>query len=579
MDESKMAQTAATEGAKLQTDTLNKAAAVPVAVPYVVMAPKIEDTENTKKMKDSFSFFGPATFVYAVFYAFCMYKNGAGITFPFFMAGSLLYLYLCLSRLGISLKRGSLFYMIGMVLLGVSTFCTDDWRIINLNKTVIFFLMMSLLLKQFYNTSKWKLGKYLTAICQLVVLSLGEIVRPFSDGKRYLKNRKGKKDKRVWYGLLGLVIAIPLFFMMLGLLSSADAVFRQLTNNFLEYIEPGNIFNMVFRILFLFFFSYILLAYLCCNAIKEEVKDRRSAEPVIAIIITGLLSLLYLVFSGIQIIYLFLGKMELPSGYTYAMYAREGFFQLLAVSVINLIIVLLSMKYFRESRVLKGILTIMSLCTFIMIASSALRMIMYIRYYYMTFLRIFVLWALAALFLLFIGVLANIYRERFPLFRYGLTVVTVLYVALSFIHPDYIIAKVNVANAPWVVYEEMEDLEKRKPAPGDFFQSENPYHDFRYLSTLSADAAPVIIPYLKQLGYDMELFYEDNIRAAVSDREKESGRMLNYPYRIYGFGYLYLERMQERTQNLSWRTFNVSRYVALKSIEKYTNKLINRKAL
>ena len=61
----------------------------------------------------------------------------------------------------------------------------------------------------------------------------------------------------------------------------------------------------------------------------------------------------------------------------------------------------------------------MSLCTFIMIASSVMRMIIYIRYYYLTFLRIFVLWMLAVLFVMFIGVLINIYRESFPLFRYG----------------------------------------------------------------------------------------------------------------------------------------------------------------
>lgn len=105
-------------------------------------------------------------------------------------------------------------------------------------------------------------------------------------------------------------------------------------------------------------------------------------------------------------------------------------------------------QLFRESKVLKVIMTIMSLCTFIMIASSVMRMTIYIRYYYLTFLRIFVLWMLAVLFVMFIGVLINIYRESFPLFRYGVVMVTVLYLALSFSHPDYIIARVNIANAP-----------------------------------------------------------------------------------------------------------------------------------
>ena len=61
----------------------------------------------------------------------------------------------------------------------------------------------------------------------------------------------------------------------------------------------------------------------------------------------------------------------------------------------------MSLLLFRESKILKAILTIMSLCTFVMIASSAVRMIIYIRYYYLTYLRILVLWALALLTLLF----------------------------------------------------------------------------------------------------------------------------------------------------------------------------------
>ena len=87
--------------------------------------------------------------------------------------------------------------------------------------------------------------------------------------------------------------------------------------------------------------------------------------------------------------------MRLPEGYTYSSYARQGFFQLLAVCIINLIIVLVCLGFFRESRVLKGILTVISLCTYIMVASSAYRMILYIQICQLTFLRIIVLWALA----------------------------------------------------------------------------------------------------------------------------------------------------------------------------------------
>ncbi len=537
-------------------NAVNAVGAMPQAKAWSPAPAKKQETEYTKRMKQNVGFFGPVTFAYALFYAFCMFHNGSGITFPFFMAGSLLYLCFSLSKLEISLKKGSAFYMISMMLLAVSTFCTDDWRIIAFNKTGIFLLMMSLLLKQFFVTDGWKLGKYLWAICELVFASIGEIGRPFSDTAAYFKSRNNKQGNKIWYAVLGAVIAVPLLLVVLLLLSSADAVFRDLTGRFLENINMGNIFNVVFRVLFLYFASYLLLSYLCKHLIGESVKDKRKGEPILAITVTGLLSLLYLVFSVIQIIYLFLGKMQLPEGYTYASYAREGFFQLLAVSILNLIIVLVAMSFFRESKGLKAILTVMSLCTFIMIASSALRMIIYIRYYYMTFLRILVLWALAVLFFLFVGVIIGIFREKFPLFQYSMVVVTILYTLLSFSHPDYIIASINVANAP---REAAADQDWRR---SDFFLSEEPYHDYRYLNGLCADAAPVLIPYLSDLGYDLNVFYDENIW----DNEMAGGSR----ERISGFGYYYLEHLQKATENFSLRTFNISRYMALKQIEKYS---------
>lgn len=546
-------------------------------MPYVVQPPaKPKDTEATKHMKDNFGFFGPVTFLYALFYAFCMFKNGSGITFPFFIAASLLYLYFSLSKLEITLKRGSAFYMAGMMLLAVSTFCTDDGRIIAFNKTGIFLLMMSLLLKQFYDTSNWKLGKYLGSIFMLVFASIGELGRPFADGAKYFQGRKGKQSKTLGYAVLGAVIAMPLLAIVLALLSSADAVFRQMTTSVLQGINFGNIFNVIFRIGFLFFASYLLTAYLCKHTLSEQVKDHRNGEPVLAITITGLLSIIYLLFSGIQIVYLFLRQMELPEGYTYAEYAREGFFQLLAVSILNLIIVLLVMSYFRESKVLKGILTIMSLCTFVMIASSVFRMILYIRFYYMTFLRILVLWGLALLFLLFIGVVVSIYHSRFPLFGYSTVVVTVLYAALSFAHPDYIIASVNVANALGNVTETQTE--------NGFFLAEEPYKDFVYLSSLSADAAPVLIPYMEELGYEMDWFYmedtqisreqKDNWDYGMADRSLaqliSTGSLRRS--RVMDFGFYYLRDLQKAAEDFGIRTYNISRHMALREIAAATER-------
>lgn len=510
------------------------------------------EPEETKKFKENYVFFASASLIYAVFYAFCMFKNGSGITFPFFVGGGLVFLCLSLPKLGLTLKKGSIFYMVAIVLLGVSTFCTDDGRIIFFNKLGILLLMMSLMLKQFYNTAGWKLGKFLGSIVVMASASIAELGRPFSDGKKYRQSRPDKTNKKLVAVGMGLLIAMPLLLVVLILLSDADAVFRQMTKKLLDGITIGNIMNVLLRIAFIFFASYAFLAYLCGKTLKEEVKDRKNGEPLVAITVTGLLTLLYLFFSGIQIAGLFLGKLKLPEGYTYAMYAREGFFQLLTVAFMNLIIVLVCLSFFKESKALKIILTVMSLCTFIMMASSAMRMIIYIYYYYMTFLRLLVLWGLTLLALLFLGIVINIFRDKFSLFRYSVVVVTVLYLALSFSHPDYIIARINVANAS------AQEIDTEK------FQDRVPYHDYSYLSNLSADAAPVLVPYMQEQGYLMEAFFADDPKGYARDRTDGERKSRS---KIDGYGYFWMEKMKERTENLGIRTFNVSRYTAWKLLK------------
>lgn len=502
---------------------------------------KKPDTPETKKVKENFQIFGLGSFLYACLYAFCMYRNSSGVTYPFFVAGSLLFICFCFAKLEISLKRGSIFYTISMILLAVSTFCTDDGRIIALNKLGFFLLTISFLLFTLYDTRKWNLNKYLGAICQTVFMAIGELNRPFADAHWYTKNKMQRKNSKVLYVALGLVIALPIFMVVLPLLVSADAVFRNMTERLLENLRIENILLVLFMWAFMFLASYGILSYLCKKTIKQEVKDGRRGEPMIAITIATLLTLLYLVFSVIQIVYLFMGNMTLPSGYTYAEYAREGFFQLLAVSVLNLIFVLIGLGCFKESKVLKGILTVMSLCTYIMIASSAMRMIIYIRWYYLTFLRIFVLWGLAVLFLLFTGIIISIVKESFPLFRYSMVVVTLCYMALSFSHPDYFIARVNVAST---------DLETRSA----FFEGE-PYDDYRFLSHLNADAAPVLIDLMVREGYKLDAYYRED----PSDGAYDSGFR---SYEREGFGYYYLKRLKARNAQNGIRTFNVSRFLS-----------------
>ena len=503
-------------------------------------AQKIEekpDTVFTQRMRAKFPLFGLGSLFYSAFYAFCLYKNASGITYPFFVAGTLCYFFFCMQKLGVPYKKDSVFYLVSVLLLGISNCLTTSPQILFLNKCGIFLLSFTLMLHTVYNDKSWNLPTYFSAIFRSIGTSFCCLFRPFGDLVCYFDAQKQKKNNKKSYFepiLIGLAIAVPLLLIMTILLASADKVFDHLLVSIVTFFNIPTLIELGALMVIVFFCSYAVIAALCKkSAVRENAKEKTLFDPIIAIIITGLLSIPYLLFSVIQILYLFLGSMTLPAGYTYAQYAREGFFQLLAVCVINLGIVLIGIHLFRENRVLKAILLILSGCTFIMIFSSALRMILYIDTYALTFLRFFVLWSLAVIFLLMAGVTAFIFYKRFPLFRYGITVVTVFYLALSFSHPDYFIARYNLANGA----------------------------DYDYLSRLSADAAPVILdstknPYLTSV--------EDMLEKTSVD---ENGSYnADYFYDLYWLK-SYYSKMEHRTKDMEIRDFNFSLYRAGKYVK------------
>jgi hypothetical protein len=227
-------------------------------------------------------------------------------------------------------------------------------------------------------------------------------------------------------------------------------------------------------VLFGFFSCYLILCGAAAQIGRGEKSIKKGASSI-AVTVILLITLLYLMFCALQLIYLFSnGIFTLPQGYTFAEYARRGFFELLAVAVINVALMLITTAYFEESLLLRRLLTLMTVCTYIMIGSAAYRMILYIGAYHLTFLRLFVLLALVILSLILAGVIRSVYRKSFPLFQYCIAVITVCYLAFALSKPDYYIA---------TYLEEHKQVLSAEDAA--FLAQE-----------LSLDAAPVVLPLL-----------------------------------------------------------------------------------
>ena len=462
--------------------------------------------------------------LFAAFYVFCLYDNPMGITYPLFTAGLLgVYLYF-LKKEGQSLKKDSVFYMAAILLLGISNFLTDNLMIVWFNKMGSFLLYAVLFVHNSCEDGKWSFLKYAGSLLEFgfhIVENLPAVFRTIGQYKR--TNNKEKKSKTAFV-LLGVLIGLFLLCFILPLLASADPVFEHLLNQifdriFLGITLPDQIILVILMFCWGLLFFPALFSAVRKKEIKEEQKDLRSLEPVVAITALSVIGVVYLIFCVIQISYLFAGGMTLPDDYTYSGFAREGFFQLLFVSALNLVLVLFCLELFRNHKILKCLLTFISGCTYIMIISSACRMYLYIEAYGLTRLRVLVLAALLVIALILGGMIRNIYREGFPLFRFSVAVITVVYVILSLSRMDAWIAEYNISRKGFDITPEN-----------------------TYLLSLSADAAGVYLDALEK----------DVVRTELADE------MLSY----------YFEDL-ERYEDLGIRKFNLSRYLGTQAAREY----------
>ncbi len=500
-----------------------------------------EEQQREQERQKGAAVFGKlaaASLVYTVIYTFCMYQNSSGITAPVWILATLGYANVVFRMFGIEKKRDSIFVMVVMGLLGISTFLTGNTWIIGMNYMAIFLLLVAFLLHNFGSDKDWDIGKYLVEIAAAVFGAVRCVGKPFTDGNAFFQSRKRKSGGEGRYILLGICIAIPCVLFLGALLATADMVFEHMVwNIFGAFRFPERLFGILFMLFFGFVSSYCGIRFIEGHAGKIVVTDKKRGEPLVAITVTLMIALLYLVFCAIQIVYLFVGKMELPQGVTYAQYARTGFFQLLFVCALNLMLVLAVKKYFRESGLLNILLLVISGCTFVMTASSACRMLLYIRAYQLTFLRVFVLVALFAIALLMAGVVAMIVKPDFPFFRYGIAVVSVVYLVFSFSHIDYFIASYNLGQVERAAYNE-----EGQPKPRSRV-------DYSYIYTLSTDAAPAIVSYLReQPGEELE------------ERMQEGA---------YGWLDVYLVENDMVMNHITLRNFNVSHYVAQRLFGEY----------
>lgn len=163
------------------------------------------------------------------------------------------------------------------------------------------------------------------------------------------KEAEGSAGRKSLPFLRGILISIPVLFVFASLLSAADPVFASTLEKIFGWFSFENLPELMFRAFYIGVASYLISGLLFHTASISTSSPRNSSElnskalrllgSTESYIVLILVNALLLLFVVIQFQYFFGGESNITSqGFTYAEYARRGFFELVAVAVFGLLL-------------------------------------------------------------------------------------------------------------------------------------------------------------------------------------------------------------------------------------------------
>lgn len=184
-----------------------------------------------------------------------------------------------------------------------------------------------------------------------------------------------------------------------------------------------------------------------CVKIEDKVKFAPALAGAVAIIP---LLFVYVVFIVAQQgYYRAVFTSTLPDAFTFAEFARDGFFRLCIVAAINALVLIMLRVFTRKtgsgkiSPVVRVFTVILSLVTIIITGTAISQMVMYVSVYGLTRLRLYTLWFMVLLVLLFLAAILKQIIARMPFAATVLTVFVLAFGVLAVPDTDAFIARHN----------------------------------------------------------------------------------------------------------------------------------------
>lgn len=231
---------------------------------------------------------------------------------------------------------------------------------------------------------------------------------------KYLKPSITKeKNKKIVNIILGLAIGAGISFVILLLLTSADDYF----DAFLDKFSIS--FNLDISNIILFIIWFIIMFSISINVYKnKDIKMKevglKKIDNTIIITVLSVINFVFVLFLISEISKLCGNFLQLPKGYIYSSYAREGFFQLLFVTLINFSIISFLMyktNGIKENKIVRNLIFLLIAFSIILIFNSYYRMYLYIDKFGFTVLRLQVMLFLTMEVVLFGFIIKKILSE------------------------------------------------------------------------------------------------------------------------------------------------------------------------
>lgn len=396
------------------------------------------------------------------------YKKDIGVSFIIFTAAFLILLIYFLKKTGFLRKNKAWLFAVPITLLALNYSITTNEMLwfFNFWGIVLLSVIMTILLFSM-GITEWARPQFFIKIMDALIMPVQYIIKPIQIlNKDVTFFSKSKYRTVIAKVLIGLLISIPLLLILVALLASADMVFNQMLSFipqvFGDWVNSQLFIDVIIQVVLVCITGIYAWCYFynISKEKNEEMKadgkydtvkgDNPKIDQVIIITVLVMINILYILFSIIQFSYLFGGGTGiLPFNFTYAEYARRGFFELILVTIMNIGVILGSIYFAKKdssisNNIIKGLLMLISFATFIMLYSSFFRMRLYEQNYGYTYLRIFVYFFLITETIMLAGTVWFIIKQNFNIIKMYIITFIICYTALNYINIDKMIAKNNI---------------------------------------------------------------------------------------------------------------------------------------